>query len=66
MDFDADRIYYSHQNLQQQAPQDQSGGGANNDAADDRNGRLEEGEDHAADPDAMRRHFREFLSEWCV
>ena len=58
MDFDADRIYYSHQNLQQE----NAGGGAGNAASND-NGRLDEEEDRAVDTDALRRHYREFLSE---
>lgn len=59
-DFDADRIYYSHQNLQQQQPDE--GSGATSNAATD--GRLEDEEERAVDSDALRRHYREFLSEW--
>lgn len=61
MDFDADRIYFSHQNLQQQQPGGGDGGAAaeNNDAG----GRLEDEEERAVDSDALRRHYREFLSE---
>lgn len=66
MDFDADRIYYSHQNLHQQqpgidgAPQQQQSTNNN-----DRNrSSLEDEEDRAVDSDALRRHFREFLSEF--
>ena len=55
MDFDADRIYYSHQNLHQQQngdgrPEQQQTGS-----------RLEDEEERAVDSDALRRHFREFL-----
>ena len=57
MDFDADRIYYSHQNLQQQ----QQSGGEDGDAA--AAGRLEDEEDRAVDSNALRRHYREFLSK---
>ena len=57
-DFDADRIYYSHQNLQQQQPDE----GATSNAATD--GRLEDEEERAVDSDALRRHYREFLSKW--
>ena len=59
MDFDADRIYYSHQNLQQQ--QQQQSGGEDGDAA--AAGRLEDEEDRAVDSNALRRHYREFLSK---
>ena len=57
MDFDEDRIYYSHQNLQQQAAPNAAAGAAAN------NGRLEDEEERAVDSDALRRHYREFLSE---
>ena len=63
MDFDADRIYYSHQNLQQQQQQQQSGGGDGDAAAADAAGRLEDEEDRAVDSNALRRHYREFLSK---
>ena len=59
-DFDADRIYYSHQNLQQQ----QQGGGGDGAAPNaTNNGRLEDEEERAVDSDALRRHYREFLSK---
>lgn len=58
MDFDADRIYYSHQNLQQQQP-GENGGTAS--AA------VEDEDDRAVDSHALRRHYREFLSKYvCV
>lgn len=60
-DFDADRIYYSHQNLQQQQPGGGDGGATSNAATD---GRLEDEEERAVDSDALRRHYREFLSKW--
>ena len=58
MDFDADRIYYSHQNLHQQQdgdsrPEQQQQGST----------RLEDEEERAVNADALRRHFREFLRE---
>ena len=63
MDFDEDRIYYSHQNLA-------AGPNANNNAnaADQqRPGQVAEAmldlEDGAVDLGAVRRHFREFLRE---
>ncbi|KAL3762694.1 hypothetical protein ACHAWU_001639 [Discostella pseudostelligera] len=63
MDFDADRIYYSHQNLQQQQQQNQSGDdGATSAAAGA--GRLEDEEDRAVDSQALRRHYREFLRNY--
>ena len=55
MDFDADRIYYSHQNLHQQ--QDGDGRPEQQQGAS----RLEDEEERAVDSDALRRHFREFL-----
>lgn len=55
MDFDADRIYYSHQNLHQQ--QDGDGQPGQQQSAS----RLEDEEERAVDSDALRRHFREFL-----
>ncbi|KAL7543076.1 hypothetical protein ACHAXR_012393 [Thalassiosira sp. AJA248-18] len=70
MDFDADRIYYSHQNLQQQqqpAAGDDDGTGTGtatattNDAS--RRG-LEDEEERNVDSDALRRHFREFLRNY--
>ena len=59
MDFDADRIYYSHQNLHQQAPPASGEGAA---AASSSSAALDE-EDRQVDADALRRHYREFLSE---
>lgn len=60
MDFDADRIYYSHQNLQQQQQQQSGEYGGTAAAA----GRWEDEEDRAVDSHAMRRHYREFLSKF--
>ena len=63
MDFDADRIYYSHQNLHQQPGGNNnassSGGGANAAASVS----FEDEEERAVDSNALRRHYREFLSE---
>lgn len=56
MDFDADRIYYSHQNLHQQ----QDGDGRI-EQQQRGNSRLEDEEERAVNSDALRRHFREFL-----
>jgi hypothetical protein len=58
MDFDADRIYYSHQNLHQQ--QDGDGRAEQQQGAS----RLEDEEERAVDSDALRRHFREFLRKF--
>ena len=61
MDFDSDRIYYSHQNLH--GP---SAGGGENAAADGTAAAAApsvDEEDRAVDADALRRHYREFLSE---
>ena len=67
MDFDADRIYYSHQNLHQQPgagnnnnASSSGGGGANASAA---SVSFEDEEERAVDSNALRRHYREFLSE---
>ncbi len=57
MDFDADRIYYSHQNLHQQ----QDGDGRPEQQQQTTASRLEDEEERAVDSDALRRHFREFL-----
>ena len=59
MDFDSDRIYYSHQNLHGPAA------GGENAAADGAAAAAPtvDEEDRAVDADALRRHYREFLSE---
>ena len=64
MDFDEDRIYYSHQNLA-------AGPNANNNGADGQQQRppghaeaMLDLEDGAVDLGAVRRHFREFLREF--
>jgi hypothetical protein len=59
MDFDEDRIYYSHQNLQQKQPgEDGNGGGLDNNLDDDQLD-LEAGS--TPDLRAVKRHCREFL-----
>jgi hypothetical protein len=55
MDFDEDRIYYSHQNLQQQ--ERPSTNGVVDTAVDG-------DEDDNVDLGAARRHFREFLRKY--
>ena len=70
MDFDEDRIYYSHQNL---AANSASGANANGGEADQPPPEaMLDLEDGAVDLGAVRRHFREFLREfqlwlrfWC-
>ena len=63
MDFDADRIYYSHQNLHQQTSSPAAGGGGAAAASASAAAALDE-EDRQVDADALRRHYREFLSEF--
>jgi hypothetical protein len=58
MDFDADRIYYSHQNLHGNVPV------AEGSAAPDGRGPAIDEDERAVDADALRRHYREFLSEF--
>lgn len=66
MDFDEDRIYYSHQNLAASS----AGGNANNGGGADQPPpeAMLDLEDGAVDLGAVRRHFREFLREfsWTV
>jgi hypothetical protein len=71
MDFDSDRIYYSHQNLHGPSTAGAGEGGAagsNAAGADGIIGRppmaVVDEEDRAVDADALRRHYREFFSEW--
>ena len=66
MDFDADRIYYSHQNLHQQQPGVDGAPAQQNQqsTSNDRDRLFEDEEERAVDSDALRRHFREFLSEF--
>ena len=61
MDFDEDRIYYSHQNLAASS----AGGNANNGGGADQPPpeAMLDLEDGAVDLGAVRRHFREFLRE---
>ena len=62
MDFDEPRLYYTHQQLQRK-PQDENAGDARNRANPN-----DPGKDSAdnVNMDAVRRHFREFLSEFLV
>lgn len=61
MDFDADRIYYSHQNLHGNVPVADSSA-----APDGRGGPAIDEDERAVDADALRRHYREFLSEFSL
>ena len=75
MDFDGDRIFYSHQNLHQQKEEDETGGGGvledqvNQSTVDAQRaaaaarGIQADDEEFDIDSDALRRHYREFLSE---
>lgn len=60
MDFDEDRIFFSHQNLQQQNEPTETEIATANDV----DGPFEEGDLSAVNTDALRRHFREFLREF--
>jgi hypothetical protein len=68
MDFDETRLYYSHQQLQQQS----AGTGENGDHEDGQDGDVANQnaagvtfneDDSRVDLQAVRRHFREFLSK---
>ncbi|KAL3782344.1 hypothetical protein ACHAW5_003861 [Stephanodiscus triporus] len=63
MDFDADRIYYSHQNLHGHSAADgvEAGGGT---AGHPREGIDDDDDGRAVDADALRRHFREFFRNY--
>ena len=62
MDFDEDRIYYSHQNL---AASSAGNANANGGEADQPPPEaMLDLEDGAVDLGAVRRHFREFLREF--
>lgn len=60
MDFDETRLYYTHQQLQRN-PQGQNGD-ENAEAAN--NDDTGEASADNVNLDAVRRHFKEFLSEW--
>ena len=66
MDFDETRLYYTHQQLQRN-PQGQNNNNNNNgDEGEtaDNNDDAGEGSADNVNLDAVRRHFKEFLSEW--
>jgi DNA replicative helicase MCM subunit Mcm2 (Cdc46/Mcm family) len=58
MDFDEDRIYYSHQNLHQPTSSEQH---SNNDTTINNNN---QDDTPMADTTALRRHYREFLRNY--
>ncbi|KAL3784813.1 hypothetical protein HJC23_013853 [Cyclotella cryptica] len=61
MDFDEDRIYYSHQNLHQPTTTTVGSGSGAANGSNDRD--LDE-EERTVNLDALRRHFREFLRNY--
>ena len=61
MDFDEDRIYYSHQNLAVQRGGDGADGGTAAPGAGTGTDAILDLEDGDVDLNAVRRHFREFL-----
>jgi hypothetical protein len=77
MDFDETRLYYTHQQLQRHrggAQQGGGGGGGDDDDDDENNNPTNGGADAEfgdgtvddVAPDAIRRHFKEFLSKFLV
>ena len=58
MDFDENRLYFSHQQLQRRA------NAAEGERNDNEDVDLEDSDNDSADLNAVRRHFREFLSEF--
>ena len=64
MDFDETRLYYTHQQLQRN-PQGQNNNNNNGDEGETANNNDDAGEGSAdnVNLDAVRRHFKEFLSE---
>ena len=59
MDFDEERIYYSHQNLQQKD-------GELNEDGRNLEGLDLDGQDSEVDSRTIRRHFKEFLREFVI
>jgi hypothetical protein len=69
MDFDETRLYYTHQQLQRHRGGAQQGGdddGDNENNNNPTNADAEFGDGTVDDvaPDAIRRHFKEFLSKF--
>ena len=70
MDFDETRLYYTHQQLQRHRGGAQQGGDDDDDDENNNNptnADAEFGGDGTVDdvaPDAIRRHFKEFLSKF--
>jgi hypothetical protein len=66
MDFDETRLYYSHQNLQAERVDDDGDDGGSNTNGQIRHNEYadDEDDDDNVDLQAVRRHFREFLSAY--
>jgi hypothetical protein len=67
MDFDETRLYYTHQQLQRHRGGAQQGGDDDDDDGENpTNDDAEFGDGTVDDvaPDAIRRHFKEFLSKF--
>ena len=66
MDFDETRLYYTHQQLQRKPRGGNGDGNGNGDDGDETNAGDDPGEGSAdnVNTGAVRRHFKEFLSEW--
>jgi hypothetical protein len=68
MDFDETRLYYSHQNLQAERVDDDGDADPDNNHGDGQIRRSEydddEDDEDNVDLQAVRRHFREFLSAY--
>ena len=71
MDFDETRLYYTHQQLQRHRGGAQQGGGDDDDDENNNNNNPTNADAEFGDgtvddvaPDAIRRHFKEFLSKF--
>jgi hypothetical protein len=62
MDFDETRLYYTHQQLQRN-PQGQNNNNGDEDEIANNNDDSGEGSADNVNLDAVRRHFKEFLSK---
>ena len=65
MDFDETRLYYTHQQLQRN-PQEQNNNENGEEGGISNNDDTGEGSADNVNLDAVRRHFKEFLSECFV
>jgi hypothetical protein len=69
MDFDETRLYYTHQQLQRhrggaQQGDDDDDDGENNNNSTNADAEFGDGTVDDVAPDAIRRHFKEFLSKF--